>query len=884
MRKKIINLFLLLFMITMLFTAKVYAFSGDVGNRDWRWPVPASRNISSCFPNYCGHRSLHRALDITGGYGSSIYASYEGTVLYASASCNRNFRKPNAKCTCGKGYSCLGNFVYIKHSYKGKEYVSRYGHMQNVYVKTGDRVTKSTVIGTVGSTGASTGPHLDFTIWKGSSTSKPSNDYMVDPFLNQFLEASPVASLTHEGCSDNYVDQVKALYKDNKGPTFNQCVFKNKTKNGFTISCLANDPSGIRKVEFLVWPNEKGDWSTSKTYKATLNGNEAVCNVNIANHNNYDGKYTVHVQAWDKEGNYTYQEFGHITMDTKAPEITNMHFENMSDTEFRIACDIKDDSKIKRVEFLVWPDKNGDWSSGATYIASVNGTSAYYDLKIENHNNHEGRYDVRVQAWDECDNYVYQDFGSVRTRTPADDHLVAKVSYKNHTYEVYDYSTSWKQAKALCEAWGGHLVTINDVGENAFITNLVKKGFKNSYYIGCTDEEREGEWKWITGEPFSYKNWDPHLPEPSGEDYGCIVARENLPNKTPGEWMDNDDKDQSGTFYSYTNAGFICEVDNIVTHTHNYKVAITKAATCTSTGNKTYRCTCGDSYSKTISALGHSYGGWTITEKATAIAAGQQKRVCSLCKHVEYKSVSRLKATGTLNSTNFPLKVKQSATLKVSGMAYGDSVKKWSSSKTAYATVDKNGRVTGKKKGTATITATLASGKKLTATVKVQNKTVKTTSVTVKTRNVTLTAGKKYQLTSSRAPFTSGYGIKYSSKNSAIATVSGSGKITAKKPGTTYVYVKSGSKSVTVKVKVEGIKTTKLTANVTSYTLKRNKSFRWKVTRTPSNSSEGITYTSSNKKIAKVDRAGKITGKRNGTVTITATSGKKKVSVRVTVK
>ena len=289
---------------------------------------------------------------------------------------------------------------------------------------------------------------------------------------------------------------------------------------------------------------------------------------------------------------------------------------------------------------------------------------------------------------------------------------------------------------------------------------------------------------------------------------------------------------------------------------------------------------------KAIAALGHSFGGWYTSINATAVSEGQIRRDCSRCGHAETQATARLTPTGKLNATNnLPLKVKQSVTLKVNEMAAGDYVRTWTSSNTKIAKVDGKGKVTGVKKGSAKITATLASGKTLAITVKVQTGTVKTSSVTVNTKNVTIKTGGTFQLIASRAPITSSNGITYSSKSTKIATVSKTGKITGKKAGTTYIYVKSGSKKVTVKVKVEGVKTTKLTANATARTLNRGKSFNWKVTRTPANSSEGITYTTSNKKIATVSKTGKITAKKKkGTATITAKSGNQRVSIKITVK
>ena len=323
---------------------------------------------------------------------------------------------------------------------------------------------------------------------------------------------------------------------------------------------------------------------------------------------------------------------------------------------------------------------------------------------------------------------------------------------------------------------------------------------------------------------------------------------------------------------------------------HTPELRNQSSPSCTANGytGDTYCSVCNTKLNtgKAIAALGHSFGGWYTSINATAVSEGQIRRDCSRCGHAETQATARLTPTGKLNATNnLPLKVKQSVTLKVNEMAAGDYVRTWTSSNTKIAKVDGKGKVTGVKKGSAKITATLASGKTLAITVKVQTGTVKTSSVTVNTKNVTIKTGGTFQLTASRAPITSSNGITYSSKSTKIATVSKTGKITGKKAGTTYIYVKSGSKKVTVKVKVEGVKTAKLTANATEKTLNRGKSFNWKVTRTPANSSEGITYTTSNKKIATVSKTGKITAKKKkGTATITAKSGSQKVSIKITVK
>lgn len=72
---------------------------------------------------------------------------------------------------------------------------------------------------------------------------------------------------------------------------------------------------------------------------------------------------------------------------------------------------------------------------------------------------------------------------------------------------------------------------------------------------------------------------------------------------------------------------------NIVSpHTHNYVATITKEATCAETGLKTFTCTCGDSYTELVPALGHNYAStYTIDVEATCTVEGSKSKHCSRC-------------------------------------------------------------------------------------------------------------------------------------------------------------------------------------------------------------------------------------------------------------
>ncbi len=323
---------------------------------------------------------------------------------------------------------------------------------------------------------------------------------------------------------------------------------------------------------------------------------------------------------------------------------------------------------------------------------------------------------------------------------------------------------------------------------------------------------------------------------------------------------------------------------------HDYVSKVTKEATCTEDGVQTDTCTrCGDVKTQTIKATGHQWSDWTKTADATVSGAEQQQRTCTVCGTVETKDVGeKLAPTATVNASTVTLKAKQSTKgLKVTGLAKGDSVATWKSTNTKVFTVKGNADgtciLTGKKKGSAKLEITLASGLTKTVTVKVQKTAVKTSKVKVAEKKLTVKKGEKASLKATVAPFTSAQKLTYTSSNKKVATVSKNGVVTAKKAGTAKITVKSGSKKVTVTITVPKTKTSSITV-AKDITVKKGKTYSLKAKVAPKNSDEKITYTSSNKKIATVTKRGKVKGIKKGTATITVKSGSETVKVKVTVK
>lgn len=67
------------------------------------------------------------------------------------------------------------------------------------------------------------------------------------------------------------------------------------------------------------------------------------------------------------------------------------------------------------------------------------------------------------------------------------------------------------------------------------------------------------------------------------------------------------------------------------THSHSYSSSVTKEATCTEKGVKTYTCSCGSSYTKDIDAKGHTSGDWVTTKEANCKAEGGKQKSCTTC-------------------------------------------------------------------------------------------------------------------------------------------------------------------------------------------------------------------------------------------------------------
>ncbi len=137
---------------------------GSIGafNGLWYYPTPGFTIITAKFkeqydPWNSGSTREHGGADIAGSgiEGTPIYAMGDGTVVVAAYGWNYSY----------------GNYVIIDHgtsALDGIAYKSLYAHQQSLAVTVGQKVTKGQIIGYVGNTGNSTGPHLHLELYKNN--------------------------------------------------------------------------------------------------------------------------------------------------------------------------------------------------------------------------------------------------------------------------------------------------------------------------------------------------------------------------------------------------------------------------------------------------------------------------------------------------------------------------------------------------------------------------------------------------------------------------------------------------------------------------------------------------------------------------------------------
>lgn len=354
-----------------------------------------------------------------------------------------------------------------------------------------------------------------------------------------------------------------SVYIDTVAPTLTN-IKVTPDLTGYTVECDVSDDAGIDRVQFPTWTPWKdgqddlvGDWQTSEKCRGKIVNGHVTYRVNRSDHNNELGAYVTDIYVYDKCGNvqagrtgYSFEETPPVIKDVKVSK---------DNTGFKVTCKVSDETGVDKVSFFTWTAKNGqdDISKKDIKVDSGEGEEKEitYHVNQSDHNNEDGYYITHIYAYDKLGNCATDNAGILIGEK---NEAVAIRSFNGHKYYLIDNSAliGWNDAKQYCKnVFGGYLVSITSKEENEFVTGLLKEFNYSDAFIGGSDREKEGEWKWESGESWSYSNWGANQPDDykayeGGQDYLRIGQ--------DGAWDDfNSMADISGTEIK----SFICETD-----------------------------------------------------------------------------------------------------------------------------------------------------------------------------------------------------------------------------------------------------------------------------------------------------------------------------------
>ena len=264
------------------------------------------------------------------------------------------------------------------------------------------------------------------------------------------------------------------------------------------------------------------------------------------------------------------------------------------------------------------------------------------------------------------------------------------------------------------------------------------------------------------------------------------------------------------------------------------------------------------------------------TATVTATAEGKSG-TCAVTVKAKTVSVTEV----TLDKTELTLAEGETETLTATVRPDNANNRKvtWSSDKTDVATVDGAGKVTAVKAGEAVITVTTEDGgKTASCKVTVKAKAVGVTEVTLDRAELTLTEGETETLTATVRPDNAdNKKVKWSSDKTDVATVDGTGKVTAVKAGEAVITVttEDGGKTATCKVMVKAkvVPVTGVEVNPWAVTLSVRGTSKLSYTIRPADATnQNVKWESESPSVATVDSEGNVQGVAAGTAKICVTT------------
>ncbi|MCI6190597.1 MAG: peptidoglycan DD-metalloendopeptidase family protein, partial [Clostridium sp.] len=469
----------------------------------------AGGRMTCDFDGYRTTSGRHEGIDFALNAGATVHSLTSGVVT-------RVYRSTSSLSTCAI-YDSSNNKTVI------------YLHMGSISINAGDNISQGQVIGAEGKSGASSyHTHVEVRNGRQTHACYSSNNVLENenpyPYWEKIFYSSKPFLMNIDTPNNSIMD----------------C-------DGYAINGWAIDESGVSRVtcsindgaEFDAERYERTD--VSNTFPGYPIGREGfTARLPIRSMKNGDNKVVIRVYC----GNGVVKDWGmNIKFnDSESPVILDAKITECSDEEFVFSCWFNDNFAVSNVRIAVWSDEKGGQDDLIWYDGNIEGNKTSIRVNIKDHNYEYGPYWIHAYVYDVGGNYSVGTGplnGLYLDKSP-----VEVVNKNGNIYAAFRKPLKWHEAKEICEQMGGHLMTITESWEQD-----IAKDFSNKYgnlYIGATDEEEEGNWKWVTGEKFDYTQWAVGQPDNAGSCENYLGLFQN------GLWND----------FSDNYFGYILEIDS----------------------------------------------------------------------------------------------------------------------------------------------------------------------------------------------------------------------------------------------------------------------------------------------------------------------------------
>lgn len=617
-RKRIISIVLICIMFMSMLPLNVNNIKAA---ESWLWPAKDCYTVSS---NY-GLRDLygtgsfsnkHYGIDIVGSsstLGKAVYASKSGTVY---ESCNTIADNTFINNSCG-------NYVAINH---GDGTYSIYMHLRPNGVKTSGSVRQGDIIGYIGNTGHSYGAHLHFQIYtnpsnRNGTTLNPMPTNSNISIRNQYVLPSGWSSEKTTYFFENPISTSLSISGENVPGDIN-------LGGVFSIKGTVTSSNNITKVTV-------GCYDSSGNMRTGASAEPNTKSYNIAN---LDSQVRFNDLSI---GTYTYKVIATDTAETKTLVSSTFKILGTGSTSTAINPEGCLDSVAGgngTITVSGWAFDRNDVNASLEIHVYVGGT--YSDGKAV--------FGTQIKA-DKLRTDVNNVHGTGEYHGFSDTITVPVVG----TYPVYVYAINvgGRVGTNYNTLLGNKTVTITGDKDGPTISNIKVEKDELGYSVTC-DVSDEAGIDHVQFPSWTAYNDQDDLVGSDGSWPSLECHRGTVSNgKAAFRVNRSDHKNEYGVYYTHiyaydTYGNVTCEQIVVeLEEQHTYESIVTKAATCTENGTKTYRCECGNSYTEPINALGHELGTWEVQNEESCTVTGLKVKNCNRagCDYTESQTID---ATG----------------------------------------------------------------------------------------------------------------------------------------------------------------------------------------------------------------------------------------------